>query len=478
MVYNKNKWSRRTSIAQLLYTSFIVIYQNKTKTSPSTNRRKSPTRSLIMMTRSHISQLRTMLSFLATIKGDLSNITAPPFILAPISVTEIPASWAAHHEIFLRPAHEEDPGRRVLLVLKNFFCSLNHQVKATTTTTAEAENPDEKKKKKKKAGGVGIIKKPLNGFLGEIFIGSFGGSTRVVVEQVSHHPPVTASALYNLEQGISSSGYVAQETTFTGGGSVCVKQVGHAILRDRVHEESHLRTNLPTMTIRGLLTGRPYVELQGTCYVSSSSGYLSTIVFGDDGDDDDGKGMKKSSFWGSGGPRHYVRAVVRKDGKDVYEITGQWNGLLTVRDVAADGHATVIESFHVDHIPSVRLDVKPIEKQSPWESRRAWEKVTGAIRRGDMGDIVREKGKIEEAQRQMRAVEENNGLEWPRVFFQRSGKGEKSKEFTVLARALPDPLLREPEMDRTAGSWSFVGVEAAEVLIKEGAYHDSLEPTG
>ncbi|KAI8952179.1 hypothetical protein F4801DRAFT_542181 [Xylaria longipes] len=73
---------------------------------------------------SNLSQLRDFLSYLATIKGDLSNITAPPFVLSPVSVTEIPASWAARHELFQQPTHEADAAARALLVLKNFLCSL------------------------------------------------------------------------------------------------------------------------------------------------------------------------------------------------------------------------------------------------------------------------------------------------------------------------------------------------------------------
>ncbi|KAI0436518.1 hypothetical protein F4803DRAFT_541990 [Xylaria telfairii] len=54
------------------------------------------------MTTSQLPQLRHFLTYLLTIKGDLSNITAPPFVLPPISATEIPASWASRHTLFQR----------------------------------------------------------------------------------------------------------------------------------------------------------------------------------------------------------------------------------------------------------------------------------------------------------------------------------------------------------------------------------------
>ena len=46
---------------------------------------------------------------------------------------------------------------------------------------------------------MGSEKKPLNPFLGEVFVGKWQddktGETDLVSEQVSHHPPVTAYAI-------------------------------------------------------------------------------------------------------------------------------------------------------------------------------------------------------------------------------------------------------------------------------------------
>jgi hypothetical protein len=108
---------------------------------------------------------------IATIRGDLSNITAPPFVLATKSTVEYPASWAEHPAIFVAPAAEPDPQRRALLVLKWFLAALKQQQYA---------GRDEK-------DGV---KKPLNAFLGELFLASWDGAegvqgtTRLVSEQV------------------------------------------------------------------------------------------------------------------------------------------------------------------------------------------------------------------------------------------------------------------------------------------------------
>lgn len=110
---------------------------------------------------------------IATIRGDLSNITAPPFVLATKSAVEFPAYWAEHPTIFVAPAVEPDPQRRALLVLKWFLAALKQQQYA---------GRDEK-------DGV---KKPLNAFLGELFLASWEGAegvkgtTRSVSEQVRY----------------------------------------------------------------------------------------------------------------------------------------------------------------------------------------------------------------------------------------------------------------------------------------------------
>ncbi|KAI1140629.1 Oxysterol-binding protein [Hypoxylon sp. FL0543] len=403
---------------------------------------------------SNISQLKDFLSYLTTVNGDLSNITAPPFLLSPKSVTEISATWAERHDLFLQPALEDDPARRALLVLKNFLCSLKRQVYTAAGSEQDSCNRDS-----------GSAKKPLNAFLGELFLGTFedsdGSTTRLICEQVSHHPPVTACFLYNKVHGISSSGYVAQETTFNPVSGVRVRQIGHIIIRDEVHRESHLMT-LPTIAVKGLLTGHPYPELEGTCYISSSSGYLATIDF--QGKSVLGYGTKNSV--------HAEVSNIRAAGRTLFETSGQWDRRLTITDTI-DG--CELETFDVDDIPLTELRTKSLEEQSPWESRRAWSKVVEGIADADMQIVSNEKNAIENAQRDMRAVEEQVGAEWPRLFF---WNDKASQEFTLLAKTIPDEAARNLDVERTAGVWKFIGVRAAEALLADGVYHRSVEPTG
>ena len=99
-------------------------------------------------------------------------MTAPPFILSSTSLTEYSAYWAEHPAVFVAPAKETDPEKRALAVLKWFLSTLRQQY------CSRSEK-------------LGSEKKPLNPFLGELFLGKWDadadshvGETRLVSEQV------------------------------------------------------------------------------------------------------------------------------------------------------------------------------------------------------------------------------------------------------------------------------------------------------
>jgi oxysterol-binding protein-related protein 9/10/11 len=116
----------------------------------------------------HKSGLRQFLASISTIKGDLSNITAPPFLLARKSAVEFPATWCERPSILIAPALEADAEKRALLVLKWYLSALK---------TQQYHTGDE----------VEGVKKPLNAFLGELFIAEWNdesGKTKLLAEQV------------------------------------------------------------------------------------------------------------------------------------------------------------------------------------------------------------------------------------------------------------------------------------------------------
>ena len=112
--------------------------------------------------------MKAFVKSIASYNGDLSSLTAPPFILGTISLSEFSAYWTEHPSIFVAPAAEPDPQKRALLVLRWFLTTLKQQYCS-------------------RSDKLGSEKKPLNPFLGELFLGKWqdeAGETSLVSEQV------------------------------------------------------------------------------------------------------------------------------------------------------------------------------------------------------------------------------------------------------------------------------------------------------
>lgn len=140
-----------------------------------------------LLNRHQLTFVFVFLKSVATFRGDLTSLTAPPFLLAPRSIVEYSTYWSEHPRLLVSPAKEECPKRRALLVLQWFLSTLKHQ----------HASRDENGKRKKM--------KPLNPFLGEIFLGKWvddAGTTHLITEQVSHHPPATAYRIWNDAHGV------------------------------------------------------------------------------------------------------------------------------------------------------------------------------------------------------------------------------------------------------------------------------------
>ena len=379
------------------------------------------------------STLREFLASIATISGDLSNITAPPFVLATQSTTELPQYWAEHPSILVAPASEPDPQKRVLLVLKWFLSALKNQQYAGRS---------------EKEG----VKKPLNAFLGELFIAHWddNGITRLISEQVSHHPPVTACCLWNEKHGVRAEGYTRQEITFNG--SVNIRQIGHAILHLDKWDEDFL-IPLPNVKVKGLLSGTPYPELSGSYSIASSSGFISEIDFS-------GKGFFS-------GAKNSFQARVYEDVHRtnlLYKVSGNWNDKFTIYDVVEDKE---IETYDSANQASTRIHVEDIEDQDPWESRRAWRGVIESLNRGDMSGTSREKAKVEQGQRNMRKEEERKGKKWRPAFYRQHSGDPVFEKLAALVGA-------KLEAEKTMGVWKLDG-DAVKNLKKP--YHAGIVPT-
>ncbi|KAI9893486.1 MAG: Oxysterol binding protein [Vezdaea aestivalis] len=362
----------------------------------------------------------SFLKSIASFSGDLSSLTAPPFILSSTSLVEYSSYWAEHPSLLIAPASEADPAKRALLVLKWFLSTLKQQYSSRNDK-------------------LGSEKKPLNPFLGELFLGKWedeSGITNLVSEQVSHHPPATAYCIWNEKAGVRLQGYNAQKASFSR--TINVRQIGHAVLHIDAYKEDYLIT-LPSLHIEGLIYGAPFVELNGHSYIESSTGYTAKVDYS-------GKGWlsgKKNSFTATLYPKGKPKELL-------YSVEGQWTDSFTIKD--AKKH--VIETHNAKTAKTTPLIVEGVDKQDPMESRRAWKDVAAGIQKGDMDAVSAAKGKIENEQRDLRKKEASEGRVWVRRYFSSAPKD-------TLFDKLGVEIGEQAEQDKTGGIWRWDPEKAA-----------------
>ena len=363
-------------------------------------------------TASRIKEILAFFKSISSFKGDLSAISAPPFLLCDISFVEFSQYWAERPSLFVAPANVTSPEKRALGVLKWFLSTLKQQY---------GHRPDRRKGK------------PLNPFLGELFLGRWQGeegTTELVAEQVSHHPPVTAFAVRNQTHGVTLQGYNAQKMTFER--TIRMRRFGHAMLHlDRYDEDYQI--TFPGFHLEGLIPPPPKMEIDNDkpTYIVSSSGFTSRITYS-------GKG------WLRGKRNCFVAEMYRTDEEKavLYTAEGQWSGTFSINDAKGK----LLETFDTAAAPLCTIQVAPLADQDELESRKAWSSVAAAIHKGNMYEISKEKAKLEVSQRELRKQEENEGRQYERRFFKQAQDDEKSQKLLAAVGL-------ELEPDKTSGIW-------------------------
>ncbi|ORX49923.1 hypothetical protein DM01DRAFT_1308799 [Hesseltinella vesiculosa] len=245
-------------------------------------------------------------------------------------------------------------------------------------------------------------KKPYNPVLGEQFFMNWGDNkdTKAVIEQVSHHPPLTGFHIKHEPSGITLNGHTGQKTRFSTTSLIC-DQVGQSLLVLPT-DESYLLTS-PSLTVHGIWYAAPYIELTGNSYVQSTTGLYATFEF-------------TSRGWISG-ERNHFKCYIRKNGSPkeyVYKIEGQWSGKSTI---TAYGSKKSEPFLDIASLTPASKHVAPVEEQGDMESRKVWQKVSDAIRQGDTATASAEKSKIENQKRAELAERQASSTEWSPVYF-------------------------------------------------------------
>ncbi|KAG6837768.1 hypothetical protein H0H93_001695 [Arthromyces matolae] len=311
----------------------------------------------------------SFLKSIASFSGDLSSLTAPPFILSPISLTEFPAYWCEHPDVFATIADAPDDEARMLTVVKWFIGTLKDQY------TSRNES-------------MGSEKKPLNPVLGDF-----------------------------------------------SGGSIIVKQIGHAVLTYTPASGTPVEYlfTLPRLRIDGLWYGSPYIELAETTYIIGG-GFVGTIEY-------KGKGYfsgKSHSF-----KAHITPAPgMGGGGAEEHIIEGTWHEK-SKWTKGGSRHQPPDGTFQ-DVTHSGKKEVTPVGGEDDgsmgeFETRNLWGQVAKGIREGDFETASREKSRIENEQRQRRKDEAAAGTTWPLKHFTPVESDPVYERFARLVPKLTPP---------------------------------------
>ena len=240
-----------------------------------------------------------------------------------------------------------------------------------------------------------------------------------------------------------------------------VQQIGHALLHLDKYDEDYLIT-LPSLRIENIVARTPFVELDKTNYISSSSGYVSKMDYS-------GKGWlsgKRNTFTASMYP-------AGKESEVLYTIDGQWTESFTIKEgTGSSSHnlkpgsaSKTLETYDARTSKTVPLKTAKKAQLDDIEAPKAWFKVKNAIRNNDLGKTAVAKSHIENMQRDLRTKEEEEHREWQRRFF---SKVPNHPLFDKLAA----PIKARIEADRTGGIWRF---DAEKAKDAKPPFHPGLD---
>ena len=346
-----------------------------------------------------------------SIGKELSKMAVPVYFNEPISFLQRFSEDLLYHDLLIRAATEQDPGIRIALVA--CFAVSGYSVTSHRHM------------------------KPFNPLLGETFELERDGF-RLISEQVSHHPPV--SALHCDHQVYSFWGQTEIKTTFKGT-YLQVHPDGNLYVHLNPTNETYTWSK-PNSTVHNIIFGKMYVDHHGEVAVKcKETGWECKV------------NMKKRG-WFDKDPHKVEGVVTDAEGKEVLRVAGKWSESLAITDLSTD---VASEAWHIRPFPegfeynyyftefTIQLNLPPEQLPGPiprTDSR--YRPDQRALEHGDLQTAVAEKDRVESKQREARIERESRGEEWVPMWFtledgewRYSGQYWERKEFLALEQ-LPD----------------------------------------
>jgi hypothetical protein len=189
----------------------------------------------------------------------------------------------------------------------------------------------------------------------------------------------------------------------------------------------------PNMYARGILFGKMKYELGDHAVVRCpETGLEVDIEF-------------KVKGW-VGGTYNAIGGYIRESqsGKNLYELSGFWNGEMFIKDLATGKKELLFDATHAKpHIPNAR----PLEEQAPRESQKLWDATNRAIKKGDHRGATDAKTAIEEEQRR-EAAERGEGHVWQPKLFKAAPAGDEEQLDWIIAAHVDPKASPEKQIEQ------------------------------
>ncbi|ONK69502.1 uncharacterized protein A4U43_C05F23610 [Asparagus officinalis] len=264
---------------------------------------------------------------------------------------------------------------------------------------------------------------PFNPILGETHHVS-RGTLNVFVEQISHHPPVSALHATDTEENIEFIACQNPRPKFYGTGVEAVIHGKRQLKLLNFNESYEMES--PNLLIKIL----PFPSSDWTGNVSircKDSGLEANVSFGE----------SRSFFGLRGNPRSVKGKIVNsKTSKTIYEIDGQWDRVVELKDTKS-GKGRVLYDAKLGITKLKTPSVKDPKGLWATESAVVWAEVSQAILKNDWGKAKEAKKNIEERERRLRRERNSRGEAWVSKHFRVATTKEGDWDCWPIERLVP-----------------------------------------
>ncbi|CAL0330335.1 unnamed protein product [Lupinus luteus] len=264
---------------------------------------------------------------------------------------------------------------------------------------------------------------PYNPILGETHHVS-KGNLNVLLEQVSHDPPVSALHATDEKENIEMT-WCQQPAPKFWGTSIEAQVHGKRQLKLLNHGETY-EMNCPHLLIRILPV--PRVNWIGNVNIRClETGLTADLLY-----------TSSHSFLGIGGNHRLVKGKIldSSSSKVLYEVDGYWDSTVTLKDTNNGETRVIYDAKEV--ISGLQAPiVKAAQSVWPTESALVWSQLSQAILNNDWEKAREAKQLVEERQRKIMTEREISGKVWVPKHFAVSYTKEGGWECSPIHKWVP-----------------------------------------